>query len=175
MSSISSSSDSMTEVAATTIPSTESYDLAPRNGSRQREHGLSPREGWGPTENQIVRNLPRCYKKKNHEALHQQRGFREEQLHQPQRDAQRNFRAEPSILAAQTSTQLISEFRAREHNTYPEKGEFHKIQMEKFAIQDEETIDAQRQLFVQEADEKLSRKEDSHGRLVNYLKDNCRI
>ena len=47
--------------------------------------------------------------------------------------------------------------------------------MEKFAIQYEETIDAQRQLFVQEADEKLSRKEYSHGRLVNYLKGNCRI
>ena len=32
-----------------------------------------------------------------------------------------------------------------------------------------------RQLFIQEADEKLSRKENSHGRLVNYLEGNCSI
>ena len=55
------------------------------------------------------------------------------------------------MLAAQTSTQLNTQFRVMEHITSAEKDEFHRNQMQEFAIQAEETIDAQRQLYFQEA------------------------
>ena len=46
-----------------------------------------------------------------------------------------------------------------------------EIEMEKVAIQAEETIEAQRNLHLQEAGEEFRRKEEAHGRLVNYLED----
>ena len=58
-----------------------------------------------------------------------------------------------------------------ENHTAAEKDEFKRIQMEKFAFQAEETIDAQQNLFIQEAGAEVPRKEDAHGRLVIYLED----
>ena len=58
-----------------------------------------------------------------------------------------------------------------EFDTSAEKDVFHKNQMETFAIQAEQTIEAQRHLYIQEAGEELRRKEDAHGRLVNFLED----
>ena len=46
----------------------------------------------------------------------------EEKLVQQQRDAQRNLRAEASMLAAQTSTKLHAQFRVMEHHTSTEPG-----------------------------------------------------
>ena len=89
MSSISSSSTcSVTEIAATTIPGTVSCDQAPRDRLRQQGHGhrLCPREGWSSTEQQIDRNIRRHSKHTRHEALHQQRGLHEEQWWQHQRE-----------------------------------------------------------------------------------------
>ena len=47
--------------------------------------------------------------------------------------------------------------------------EFHRLQMEKFAIQAEETIEAQRNLCIQQAEEELRRKEDA--RLEDQLQN----
>ena len=57
------------------------------------------------------------------------------------------------------------------HDTSAEEDEFHIIQMEKFAIQAEETLEAQRNLDIREAGEELRRKEDAHGGLVNFFED----
>ena len=58
-----------------------------------------------------------------------------------------------------------------EYDASAEKDEFHKIQMEQFTVQAEETIEAQRNLYLQEAGEEVRRREESHGRLVKYLED----
>ena len=75
-------------------------------------------------------------------------------------DAQRNLRAEASIFA-QISTQLNAEFRMLEYDTSFEKDELNWIPMQEFAIQAEETVDAQRQLYIQEAGEEISTNEDA--------------
>ena len=115
---------------------------------------------------QIVRHVRRRDKQIGHEALHQQRSLHEEKLVQQQRDAQRNLRAEASMLAAQTSTQLHAQFHVIEHHTSTNQEEFCRNQMQEFAIQAEET---QRQLYFQEAGEQPRRNEDGSGSLVNYL------
>ena len=46
-----------------------------------------------------------------------------------------------------------------------------KIQIENFAIRAEETIEAQRNLYIQEAGEEIRRKEDAHRRLVKFLRE----
>ena len=53
----------------------------------------------------------------------------------------------------QTSSQLNAKFRVMEHDTSAEKDEFYRIQMEKFAIQAQETIEDQRNLKIQEVGE----------------------
>ena len=73
------------------------------------------------------------------------------------------------MLAAQTSTQLHAQFRVMEHHTSTNQDEFCRNQMQEFAIHAEETIDAQRQLYFQEAGEEPRRNEDGSGSLVNYL------
>ena len=75
-------------------------------------------------------------------------------------DAQRNLRAEASIFA-QISAQLNAEFRMLEYDTSAEKDELNWIHMQEFAIQAEETVDAQRQLYIQEAGEEISTNEDA--------------
>ena len=74
------------------------------------------------------------YTKKIHEALHRQRSLHEEHLLQQPDDSQSNLRAEASVLASQSSTQLNAEIREMEYDTSAEKDEFHKIQMEKEEI-----------------------------------------
>ena len=118
---------------------------------------------------QIVRHVRRRDMQIGHEALHQQRSLHEEKLVQQQWDAQRNFLAEASMLAAQTSTQLHSQFRVMGHHTSAEQDEFYRNQMQEIAIQAVETTDAQRQLYCQEAGEEPRRNEDGSGSLVNYL------
>ena len=88
MSSISSTSGSMTEVAATTIPGVLCHRTqAPRDQLRQRGHGyiICPREGWSSKQNQIAKSLLRYYEQKDHKALHQHGSLHEEQLQQQQR------------------------------------------------------------------------------------------
>ena len=106
---------------------------------------------------------------KSHEALHQQRSLHEKHLVQQRRDAQRNLRAEASMLAARTSMQLHAQFRVMGHHTSTEQDEFCRKQMQEIAIQAEETTDAQRQLYFQEAGEEPRRNEDGSGSLVNHL------
>ena len=48
------------------------------------------------------------------------------------------------------------------HDPSAEKEEFHKVQMEQFAIQAEEKMVKRRNLYIQEAGEELRRREDSH-------------
>ena len=135
LSSISLSSGSVTEVAARTIRGTDSLDPAPRDRLRQqgRGHRFSPREGWSSRQQQIVRKIRRHYKHKGHEASsYQQRSLHEEQLVYQQRDAQRNLRAELSMLAAQSSTQLNAGCHMVEYDSSVEKDELHRIQMEEF-------------------------------------------
>ena len=79
---------------------------------------------------------------------------------QQQWDPQRNLRAEASIFA-QISTQLNAEFRMLEYGTSAEQDELNWIHMQEFAIQAEETVDAQRQLYIQEAGEEISTNEDA--------------
>ena len=50
-----------------------------------------------------------------------------------------------------------------------------KSRMVKFAIHGEETIEYERHLYIQEAGEEHQMKEDSHERLISYLRANCRI
>ena len=66
---------------------------------------------------------------------------------------------------------MNAEFRVLEHDTSAEKDEFYRIQMEKFAIQAKEAIEAQRNLFFREAGQDLRRNEDASRRVFNYLKD----
>ena len=88
------------------------------------------------------------------------RSLHKEQFVQQHWDAQRNLRAEASIFA-QISTQLNAEFRMLEYDTSFEKDELNWIPMQEFAIQAEETVDAQRQLYIQEAGEEISTNEDA--------------
>ena len=60
-----------------------------------------------------------------------------------------------------------------EYDASAEKDEFYKIQMEQFTVQAEETIEAQRNLYLQEAGEEVRRREESHGKLVKS-RTNCR-
>ena len=147
-------------------------DQALRDRLRQQDYGhrFSPREGWSSKKKKkssdIFDNVTSIKVTTlfiSSESLH------EEQLVQQQRDAQRNLRAEASMLAAQTSTQLHAQSRVMEHHTSTEQDEFYRNQMQEFAIQAEETIDAQRQLYFQEAGEELPRNEDGPGSLVNHL------
>ena len=52
------------------------------------------------------------------------------------------------------------------HDTSAGKDEFYRIQVGKFAIQTEETIETQRNLFCQESAEELRRNEDASGRSI---------
>ena len=58
-----------------------------------------------------------------------------------------------------------------EQDTSAEKDEFYRIQMEKFAIQAEETIEAQRNFNIREVGEETCRHEDASGTLVNFFED----
>ena len=51
------------------------------------------------------------------------------------------------MLKQQYSTQLNAEFRVMERDTSAENDEFCRVQMQEFAIQAEEAIDVQRQLY----------------------------
>ena len=117
--------------------------------TRSRTQILSKRGMKLNRKTQIVRHVRRRDKQIGHEALHQQRSLHEEKLVQQQRDAQRNLRAEASMLAARTSTQLHAQFRVMGHHTSAEQDEFHRNQMQEIAIQAVETTDAQRQLYFQ--------------------------
>ena len=55
------------------------------------------------------------------------------------------------------------------HETSPEKDEPNRIQMQEFAIQAVETIDAQRQLYIQEAGEEIRTHEGASSTLVKDL------
>ena len=166
---------SETEVAASTISDTELFDHAPRDRLRQQDYGhrFSPREGWGSREQHIVRNIRRHYKHNGREALHQQRSLHEEQFIQQHRDLQKNHIVEASILAVQTTTQLNATFRALEYDISAEKDELNRIRMQEFAIHAEESIRAQRQLYVQEAGKEIRRYEHASGTLIKYTI--CRI
>ena len=67
-------------------------------------------------------------------------------LRAEQRDVQRNLRAEESVFASQTSTQLNAEFRVMEH--VAKRTSSTESRLQDFANQAEETIDAQRHLFT---------------------------
>ena len=58
-----------------------------------------------------------------------------------------------------------------EQDTSAEKGAFHRIQMAKFAIEAEATMEAERNLKIQDAGEELRRKGHAQGALVNFLGD----
>ena len=173
MNSVSSSSGSLTGVAATTIPGTESVDLVPRDRLRQRDHGhrFSPREGWSLNEKQIARNIRRYYKQKSHEALHQQRSFSRRTVAAATKGFSKKSPCRSINAGISVFTQLIAEFQSIKRDTFAEKDEFKSIQMEKFAFQAEETIEAQRNLYNQEAGEELRRNEDASSRLFNDLED----
>ena len=53
-----------------------------------------------------------------------------ERMVQQQRDAERHLRAEASILAAQTCSQLHAEFRMLKYGTSAENDELHRIQIQ---------------------------------------------
>ena len=164
MSSISSSSGSLTEVAATTMPGTESFDQAPRDRLRQRDHGhrFSPSEGkspeiFGDTSMEVTKlSISSDACKRNSWC------------------GKRAMRQQISVLKHQclqlSSTQLNAEFRVMEHDT----SAFHRIQMQEFAIQAEEATDAQRRLCIQEAGEAIRRHADASGTMVNYLESRLR-
>ena len=80
---------------------------------------MSRTSRWSSKEEQIDRCIRRHYNHKGHDALHQQRSLHEEQSVQQQRDAQRNLRAEASIFAAETPTQLNAEFRVMDQAANP--------------------------------------------------------
>ena len=152
------SSSSICSVAyfvATTSPVTDSLNQAPTDRLRQQEHKrrFSPGEGLSSREKQIVRNLRRHYEQEGHEALHQQQRLSTEQIEKQQWEAERQLRAEATITAAQTSTQMNAEFRRM-----AEKNEFNRIQRQEFAIQTEEANDGQRQIYAQEAGEEVWRR-----------------
>ena len=111
---------------------------APRDRSRQPEHGhtIFLTEEWIFTQSSR-QCLRRKYKKRNQEA-HQQRYIHEEKIHQQQRD-HRNLFAEASFLASQLSPQLNAEFGA-DYDPSAERDEFHKVQIEQFAFQAEEMM-----------------------------------
>ena len=79
-----------------------------------------------------------------------------------ERFSKRSLRAKASILTTQSSPQLNAEFRATEYDTSAEKDEFHRIRMQMFAIQSEETIEAQRHLYIQEGGEEKSEEMKTH-------------
>ena len=96
-----------------------------------------------------------------HEAFQQQQRPEEEQLAQQQWEADRQLRAEATIIAAQTSSQLHAEFRMMEYDTSTEKGEFNRIQMQEFAIQTEDAFDAQRPVYAQAGGEEVKRRKNA--------------
>ena len=124
MSSTSSSTCSVTEVAATTIQGTESFAHASRERSRQQDHGhrFSPREEGSSKEKHIARKHWRHYKHKSHEAPHQKRNLHKEQLLSNTEILNEISVLKHQILASQTSTQWNAEFRVMEHDTSAEKG-----------------------------------------------------
>ena len=81
---------------------------------------------------------------------------------QQQWEAERQLRAEASKIAAH-----ISEFLMLVYDTSADKDELHRIQMQEFAVEAEETIDAQGHLYIQEAGEEIRRHEDASGTFVN--------
>ena len=69
------------------------------------------------------------------------------------------IRAEASILASQSSTQLNAEFRAIEYDSAAEMDECRRIQMERGSqFEAEETIETQRILYLQKAGGKTPKK-----------------
>ena len=59
-----------------------------------------------------------------------------------------------------------------EYETSAEKDELNRIQMQEFAIQAEEALDAQRQLYIQDAGEEIRRPENASGTISRA---SCRI
>ena len=124
-------------------------DQAPRDRLRQQDHGhrFSPREGWSSTEKQVSDMFHDATSRMVTKLFISSEAYTRKTLVQQQRDAQRNLRAEVSMLPAQTSTQLHAQFRVMEHLTSAEQDEFCRNQMQEIAIQAVETTDAERQLF----------------------------
>ena len=56
-----------------------------------------------------------------------------------------------------------------EYDTSAEKDEFNRIQMQEFAIQAEEALDAPKHIYAQEAGEEVRRRKNASCTLVNNL------
>ena len=106
------------------------------------------------TRNQVVSVSDEIIRKRNQEALHQQRDIHEEQIQQQKRDHQRNLRVEASFLASQLFSAVNAEFGA-DYDASAERDELHKVQIEQLAKQAEEMMEFKRNLYIQEAGEEL--------------------
>ena len=84
---------------------------------------------------------------------------------QQQRDAQIQLRAEASVLAAQTSTQLNAEF--RRIDLFRMSSMESKCRSSQFMLRRHLLL--KDDLYVQEAGEEIRRNENASGTLVNYL------